>query len=100
MKEVARKLRAAISVAGLAVMLNVSAARAVDVENYEATVEFAKQIANCYDMAPPGLLVWIGNPKVIVVKDFVTFTKLDTVMGLSAGYECSSLLIKRSPARH
>ena len=84
---VTKFLRAAISVAGFAVVLNVSAAQAVDVENYEATVEFAKQIANCYDMAPPALLVWVSNPKVIVVKDFVTFTKLDTVMGLPAGYD-------------
>ena len=83
---VTKFLRAAISVAGLAVMLNVSAAQAVDAENYEATVEFAKQIANCYDMAPPALLVRAGNPKVIVVKDFGTFTKLDTVIGLPAGY--------------
>ena len=67
-------------------MLNVSAAQAVDVENYEATVEFAKQIANCYDMAPPALLVWVSNPKVIVVKDFTTVTKMDRVIGLSAGY--------------
>ena len=79
-------LRAAISVAGLAGMLNVSAAQAVDIENYEATVEFAKQIAKCYDMAPPALLVWVGNPKVIVVKDFTTVAKIDSVMGLPAGY--------------
>ena len=83
---VTKFLRAAISVAGLAVMLNVSAAQAVDVENYEATVEFAKQIANCYDMAPPALLVWVGNPKVIVVKDFTTFAKIDSVIGVPAGY--------------
>ena len=86
MKEVARKLLTTISVAGLAVMLNVSAAQAVDVENYEATVEFAKQIAKCYDMAPPALLVWVGNPKVIVVKDFTTVAKIDRVMGVSSGY--------------
>jgi hypothetical protein len=83
---VTKFLRAAISVAGLAVMLNISAAQALDVENYEATVEFAEQIANCYNLAPPALLVWVGNPKVIVVKDFTTVAKIDRVMGVSAGY--------------
>ena len=86
MNQVASKLLAAISVAGLAVMLNVSAAQAVDVENYEATLEFAKQIAKCYDMAPPALLVWVGNPKVIVVKDVGTFARISSVVGLPAGY--------------
>ena len=79
-------LRAAISVAGLGVMLNVSAAQAVDIENYEATVEFTKQIAKCYDMAPPALLARIGNPKVVVVKDLGTFAKIRSVVGLYAGH--------------
>jgi hypothetical protein len=87
MKDVVRNLCTTSFVAGLAVILNVSTAHAVDVENYEATVEFAKRIAKCHNMVPPALLVWVGNPKVIVVKDFVTFTKLDTVMGLPAGYD-------------
>ena len=79
-------LRAAISVAGLAVILNVSAAQAVDVENYGATAEFGKQISNCYNMAPPALLVLAGKHKVIVVEDFVTFASINSVMGLSAEY--------------
>ena len=98
MKEVAHKLLATISVAGLAVMLNVSAAQAVDVENYEATVEFAKQIAKCYDMAPPALLVWVGNPKVIVVKDFGTFAFMSSVVGLPAEYVQQSFAKKQFAA--
>jgi hypothetical protein len=70
-----------------ALALNASA-QAIEVEYYGGTEEFAKQVANCYDKAPPALLAYIEKPipRVVVAKDFDTLVKLDGVYGFTAGF--------------
>jgi hypothetical protein len=75
-----------LATAALVAALNVTVASAVEVEYYGGTAEFAKLVGKCYDQAPPALLTWIGNPKVITVKDYATFIKLDGVIGVRSGY--------------
>jgi hypothetical protein len=69
--------------AAAAVLALSSAASAIEVEYYSASLTFAKMVGACYDAAPLGLRNAMMNPtlpRVMVVKDPPTFHRLGQVL--------------------
>jgi hypothetical protein len=64
-----KKYAAGAAAAAISIFISHSAAQAVDVEYYKASVEFSREIGTCYEHAPSALKARMLGARVIVVAD-------------------------------